>query len=201
MLWQGRGLVWLGAASLALAAPLPAQSLLEFSLGEDLPGQTLQRLSLRTIDDERFFRESLFGQRVAERIDTASRALEAENERLLAELTAREAELTDLRAEMTLEEFRAAATAFDVQAETIRRDQAEKRQRLVQFEDSERRRFFSQSGTILQQVLERSGGLVLIDARAVIIGVPGLDMTDAAIAAMDAAIGDGGAPPFPLGLP
>lgn len=193
--------VFFGAAGLALAAPLHAQTALGFSLGEDAPQFAGQQLLLRTIDDERFFRDSQFGQRVAGEIDAASRNLETENDRLLSELTAREAELTVLRAEMSVEEFRAAANAFDIQAETIRRDQAEKRQRLVQFEDSERRRFFAQSGPILQQVLEKSGGLVLIDARAVVIGVPGLDMTDAAVEAIDAAIGDGGAPPFPLSLP
>lgn len=190
-----------GAASLALAAPLHAQQSLGFSLGETTGDALATRLPLRTVDDEELFRSSQFGARVAAEIETASRALEAENDRLLNELTTREEELTELRSVLSVEEFRTAAAAFDVQAEAIRRDQAEKRQRLVQFEESERRRFFSQSGPVLQEVLERTGGLVLIDARAVIIGVPGLDMTDEAVAAMDAAIGDGGAPPFPLSLP
>ncbi|MCC5967794.1 MAG: OmpH family outer membrane protein [Natronohydrobacter sp.] len=193
--------VLFGAAGVTLAAPLHAQTGLEFSLGERAGELPAQRLTLRTIDDERLFRASQFGARVAAEIETASRALEAENERLLIELTAREEELTELRTILSVEEFRTAAAAFDLQAETIRRNQAEKRQRLAQFEDSERRRFFGQSGPVLQEVLNRSGGLVLIDARAVIIGVPGLDITDEAIAAMDDAIGDGGAPPFPLSVP
>lgn len=193
--------VLFGAAGVILAAPLHAQPVLEFSLGERADTSAAQRLLLRTVDDERLFRASQFGARVAAEIETASRALEAENDRLLNELTAREEELTELRTILSVEEFRTAAAAFDVQAETIRRDQAEKRQRLAQFEESERRRFFAQSAPVLQEVLNRSGGLVLIDARAVIIGVPGLDMTDDAIAAMDDAIGDGGAPPFPLSVP
>lgn len=193
--------VLFGAAGVTLAAPLHAQTGLEFSLGERAGDLPAQRLTLRTIDDERLFRASQFGARVAAEIETASRALEAENERLLNELTAREEELTELRTILSVEEFRTAAAAFDLQAETIRRNQAEKRQRLAQFEESERRRFFGQSAPVLQEVLNRSGGLVLIDARAVIIGVPGLDITDEAIAAMDDAIGDGGAPPFPLSVP
>lgn len=193
--------VLFGAASLALAAPLHAQQTLGFSLGETAEDTLVARLPLRIVDDEQLYRESQFGARVTAEIETASRALEVENDQLLSELTAREEELTGLRATLSVEEFRAAAAAFDIQAETIRRDQAEKRQRLAQFEDSERRRFFGQSTPILQEVLQRSGGLVLIDARAVIIGVPGLDMTEDAIAAMDAAIGDGGPPPFPLSLP
>jgi Skp family chaperone for outer membrane proteins len=156
---------------------------------------------LRTIDDERLFRESRFGQRVAAEIEQASRALEAENDALLEELTAREDELTALRNTLTLEEFRAAAAAFDRQAEEIRRSQAEKRQRLVQFDEAERRRFFGLIPSLLQEVLDRVGGQILIDARAVVIGIPGLDMTDDAIEALDAEIGDGGAAPFPLSIP
>lgn len=191
----------LGAASLGLAAPSHAQQGFGFSLGEPAgtsrPGAPL----LRTIDDERLFRETRFGLRVAAEIEQASRALEAENDRLLGELTAREEELTNLRASLTLEEFRAAASAFDQQAEEIRRSQAEKRQRLVQFEDSERRRFFGLALPILQEVLDRLGGQIVIDARAVIIGTPEIDMTDESIAALDEAIDDGGAAPFPLAVP
>lgn len=192
----------LGAAAFLPAAPVHGQQSFGFSLGETVgatPNSAGQ--ALRTIDDERLFRDSQFGRRVAEEIETASRALEAENDQLLEELTAREAELTEQRAEMTVEAFRAAANAFDIQAEEIRRSQAEKRQRLVQFEESERRRFFGVTTQVLQDVLEDVGGQVLIDARAVIIGLPGMDMTDDAIAAMDDAIGDGGPAPFPLTLP
>ena len=194
--------VFCGAMGQVFPAPLQAQQSLGFALGEAVSGGGASgQLTLRTIDDERLFRGSLFGARVAEEIEAASRSLEAENDRLLEELTAREAELTELRNEMTVEAFRAAANAFDVQAETVRRNQAEKRQRLVQFEESERRRFFSGTPEILQDVLERLGGQVLIDARAVIIGLPEMDMTDEAIAAIDEAIGDGGPAPFPAGLP
>ena len=201
-MWRFAGAVLcLALALVTPVAPLWAQGGVLLSLGEPADARAATRLLLRTVDDERLFRETEFGARVADEIEIASRALEIENDRLLAELTAREAELTRERAEMSVEAFRAAAADFDAQAESIRRDQAEKRQRLVQFEESERRRFFNQSAPVLQEVLERSGGLVLIDARAVIIGVSGLDMTDEAIAAMDEAIGDGGPPPFPLSVP
>ncbi len=193
--------VFFGAASM-LAAPLHAQQGFGFSLGQALDDAApVQTLSLRTIDEERLFRQSQFGQRVFAEIEEASRALEAENDRLLEELTAREAELTELRSTLTVEEFRAAAADFDLQAETIRRSQAEKRQRLVQFEESERRRFFSESGSVLQSALTRAGGQILIDSRAVIIAAPGIDITDDVVEAMNDTIGDGGPPPFPLNLP
>lgn len=199
MRWATGMVALIGAAGACLAAPLPAQDGLGFSLGQ--PAAQGAILSLRTIDEERLFRESRFGLRVAQEIGAASRELEAENDRLLAELTSREADLTAQRAEMSVEQFRAAAAAFDAYAEDARRSQAEKRQRLAQFEEAERRRFFASSEPVLQNVLEQVGGDILIDARAVLIARPGVDMTDDVLAAMDAAIDDGAPAPFPLTLP
>ncbi len=189
----------LGAAMLGTAAPALAQGGLGLSLGQ--PVDQFSQSALRTIDDERLFRESRFGERVMEEIEVASRALEAENDRLLAELSARESELTERRSEMSPEEFREAASEFDQQAEEVRRTQAEKRQRLTQFEESERRRFFSETTPVLQDLLDAEGGQILIDARAVVIARVDVDITDEAITAIDESLGDGGPPPFPLSLP
>lgn len=195
----------IGATSMLvapLAAPGMAQQSFGFSIGETIGGPSVSAgPALRTIDDERLFQQSQFGQRVAREIEAASRALEAQNDQLLADLTARETALTESRNLMSLEEFRAAAAAFDVLAETTRREQAEKRQRLVQFEEAERRRFFTAALPLLRDVLASLGAQILIDSRAVIIVAPGMDMTQEAVAAIDAALGDGGEPPFPLNLP
>jgi Skp family chaperone for outer membrane proteins len=158
-------------------------------------------LQLRTLDEEGLFTTSAFGQRVLREIDAASRALEQENEVLLSQLTTREMELTDARATMPPAEFRAAADAFDQEAELIRRTQAEKRQRLGEYQESEQRRFFQLAAPILQGVLVASGAQVVIDARAVILGVDGMDLTREAIAAVDASLGDGSPAPTPLVLP
>lgn len=193
-------LALIGAAGIQLAAPAFAQGTQGLSLGQalDAPAPVLQ---LRTLDEERLFRGSAFGQRVESEIDAASRALEAENEQLLEQLTTREMELTEARASMPPFEFRAQAEAFDLEAEGIRRSQAEKRQRLSLYEESEQRRFFQLAAPILQQVLASEGAQVLIDSRAVIIGVSGMDMTEPAIAALNDSIGDGSPSPNPLRIP
>ncbi|WP_439562269.1 OmpH family outer membrane protein [Roseinatronobacter sp.] len=193
-------LALIGAAGIQLAAPAFAQGTQGLSLGQalDAPAPVLQ---LRTLDEERLFRGSAFGQRVESEIDAASRALEAENEQLLEQLTTREMELTEARASMPPAEFRAQAEAFDLEAEGIRRSQAEKRQRLSLYEESEQRRFFQLAAPILQQVLASEGAQVLIDSRAVIIGVSGMDMTEPAIAALNDSIGDGSPSPNPLRIP
>lgn len=194
------GLCVLGAAGIMLAAPAFAQTGGGLSLGQlvDAPPAPL---SLRIVDEERLFQGSQFGQRVARDLDVASRALEAENAQLLEQLTAQENALSEARATMSVEEFRAAATAFDAEAEAIRRAQAEKRQRLSAYDEAEQRRFFSLIGPILQEVLAEKGGQILIDARAVVIGVADIDITEDAIKALDDALGDGGPADFPLTQP
>lgn len=193
-------LACIGAAGIQLAAPAFGQGMQGLSLGQSLD-VAAPILQLRTLDEERLFRASSFGLRVAADIDSASRALEAENEDLLEQLTTRELELTEARATMPPAQFRAEAEAFDLEAETIRRAQAEKRQRLSIYEDAEQRRFFQLAAPVLQQVLANEGAQVLIDSRAVIIGVTGMDMTDPAITALDDAIGDGAPSPNPLRVP
>lgn len=192
----------MGGAGLLGPAPLVAQvGGGGFSLGQPAHVDLADpRLQLRTIDEERLFRDSAFGRRVEAEILAASRDLEVENDALLAELTARELELTEARPTMDPAEFRAEADLFDQYAQNIRRAQAEKRIRLGQYEDNEQRRFFRLVIPVLQEVLQSSGAQILIDGRAVIIGVAGMDMTDDAIKAVDAALGDGSPSPTPLSL-
>jgi Skp family chaperone for outer membrane proteins len=98
-------------------------------------------------------------------------------------------------------DFRAAADAFDLEAEAIRRSQAEKRARLASYQDTEQQRFFQLAAPVLRQVLLLSGAQVIIDARAVILGVDGMDLTADALRAVDTALGDGAPAPTPLDVP
>ena len=198
--WGARAIC--AALCLPLAQGATAQQLPILSLGQDLnPAVGAPVLQFRTLDEEALFTASLFGQRVQREIEQASRALEQENADLLARLTAREQELTEARATLPPADFRAAADAFDLEAEEIRRTQAEKRQRLATYRDAEQRRFFQMSLPILQAVLVSTGAQVVIDARAVILGVEGMDLTREAIDAVNQGLGDGAPAPMPLNVP
>lgn len=179
-----------------------SQQLPNMSLGQNLPAELgASVLQVRILDEGALFSASLFGQRVFSEIDVASRALEQENTELLDQLTRRELELTEARGAMAPADFRAAADAFDIEAEAIRRSQAEKRARLGSYQDAEQRRFFLLAGPVLQELLVQSGAQLVIDARAVILGVDGIDLTRDAIAAVDTALGDGAPAPTPLAVP
>ncbi len=174
---------------LLVAGLLPATSgsaqTLGYSLGTPLAPQ------VRTIDQDRLYFESRFGRRVQADILSASQALEAENERLVAQLSARELELTEARAGLPPEEFRALADAFNDEAEAIRDDQARKSREIARFQEAEQLRFFDAVGPLLNELIAELGAELLIDSRAVLIAGDGVDLTDEAIARVDTQLGDG----------
>ncbi len=188
--WIAQPLIGLVALlALALAVPAAAQ---EFSLGSGS--------QVRTLDQERMFQDSRFGQRVTRELEEASRRLAEENRRLEAALAAEERELAQRRGELEADEFRDLADAFDEQVSRIRRDQEEKSRVISRRGEAEQQHFFEAAVPVLRDLLERSGAAVILDTRAVIISSRRIDITDEAIAALDAALGSGPAtdvPPLP----
>jgi Skp family chaperone for outer membrane proteins len=147
-----------------------------------------------TLDQERLFTESRFGQRVLARHDEARRALLAENQALEAQLEAEERDLTARRPGLAPSEFRSLADAFDVRAEDIRTRQGAKEQVLRQELNAEQQRFFAAAGPVLEQLLRDRGASVILVPQAILIAVAPIDITDAAIARLDEVLGDGLAP-------
>ena len=172
----------------ALAAPASAQPM-AYSLGQP----TEQPSEIRTIDQERLFFTSRFGQRVRDQIVDASRALEAQNQRLLDELSEREAELTARRPTLSPEAFRAEADAFNAEVSEIRDQQDRKSRQIGQFQEAEQGRFYDLVVPILDTLLRDVGAKVLLDTRIVLLTTEDVDLTDQAVERIDAELGDGGA--------
>ncbi len=167
--------VTLGAASLA-----PAQA----------PLGTVQT-DFVLIDQDRLYAESAFGQRVVSELQAESEALVAENRRIEDALIAEEQSITERRATLSPEEFRALADEFDARVSGIRTAQERKARSLTSRDDQEQRRFFNASIPILAQLMQQYGAVAVLDRRSVFLSDDRIDITDEAIAAIDAAIGDG----------
>ncbi|MEY4982001.1 MAG: hypothetical protein RIR62_267 [Pseudomonadota bacterium] len=146
-----------------------------------------------TLDQERLFADSRFGQAVIARHEAEVEALKAENRRIEAALEAEELALTQRRASLPAAEFQSLATAFDTKAEGIRAAQTAKDRALLLRLDEERQRFFDAAGPVLAALLEEAGAMAIIDKRAVILGFDRIDMTAAAIRRLDETLGDGAA--------
>jgi Skp family chaperone for outer membrane proteins len=166
-------LVRAAVAALALAGP---------GLAQDASSPIL------TLDEDRFFVESAFGKAAVERERTATAALEQENKRIEAELVAEELALTELRKTLPPEEFATRAEAFDTKVERIREEQDAKARVLIEAREGDRREFREVALPILAELLNEKGALVILDRVTVILPSPAIDITDEAIAKVNAAL-------------
>lgn len=156
------------------------------------PAQEAAPSPILVIDQERLLEESAFGVALRARLEDAARALAAENRQIEADLGAEERELTERRPTLPVEEFRALADEFDAKVQRLREEQDAKSDALTQMSDEGRRQFFSLLAPVLSGVLRERGAVLLIDRRNAILSADSIDITDEAIARIDAAIGTGG---------
>lgn len=142
------------------------------------------------IDQDRLFSGSVFGQAVGGVIDRVGRDLSAQNREIEDVLTQEEQRLTELRSSLSIEDFRLRAAEFDARVVEIRSEQDAKNRALGAYAEAARQRFLEIMGPILIDLVQRSAAEVLMDRRAVIFARDDIDITDEAIAAIDAALAD-----------
>lgn len=150
-----------------------------------------------TIDPDRLFAQSLFGKRVLADAQSQTEALAAENRQIEAQLTAEEKDLTAKRPTMSPQDFRVEADAFDARVQDIRKQQDAKERALKGIVTKGREAFFNAARPELGRLMLGRGAVAILDRRSLFLSVAVIDVTDAAIAAIDSAIGDGAqlAPP------
>jgi Skp family chaperone for outer membrane proteins len=168
-------------AAVALSAPASAQD------APPLAGGVL------LVDQDRLYSDSRFGQRIQAEIDTETRTLQAENRKLEADLEAEERALTARRATLPPDEFRALAEAFDVKVKGIRVARDAKAADLTARRETARKTFFEKAVPILAAIMRDQGALAIIDRSAVVIAFDRIDITDIAIARIDATLTPEGA--------
>ncbi|MGG7644546.1 OmpH family outer membrane protein [Rhodovulum sp. YNF3179] len=159
--------------------------------GQDGSADGLPRSPVLTLDQERFFAESAFGQRVRRELEEAASALAAENRRIESELSAEERDLTERRPDMDPEEFRELADAFDRKVVEIRQRQDQKARDLDARAEAERQRFFDAALPILLEIIREAGAVALLEDRAIILSADRIEITDRAIRRVNAQLGDG----------
>jgi len=167
---------------------------LGLALGNVAHAQSVQSPVL-TIDSERFYRDSAFGQRIASDIDNRTSALSEGNRKLEAELETEELALTEQRPTMPPEEFRALADAFDARVEAIRREREIESREIAQLLEESRDRFLNTAAPLLEDIMQESGALVILERRSVFVSSNAIDITAAAITRIDEVLGDGDTAP------
>jgi len=148
------------------------------------------------LNQERLIAQTAYGRRIQAEIEAALAALAAQNRRIEADLTEEELELAELRGTMEPAEFRRLADAFDTRVEAIRDAQEAKARDLTGQAEQARTRFFERAAPVLLEIVRDRGAAVLMDNRAVLLSAESVDITDAAIAALNDNLGDGGPDPI-----
>jgi Skp family chaperone for outer membrane proteins len=170
---SARAGLWLAVVAMLVSGPVAAQ---------ETPAPLL------TLDQDRFFLESDFGKAAVERERAATAALEQENKRIEAELVTEEQTLTDLRKTLSAEEFTARAEAFDQKVERIRTEQDAKSRQLTTARDKDRQEFLKAAVPVLGELLGQKQATVILDKNLVIVSLSAIDVTDEAIALVNAAL-------------
>ncbi|MEZ5675357.1 periplasmic chaperone for outer membrane proteins Skp [Thalassovita litoralis] len=160
-------------------------------------GGSIVQSPVLTIDSDRMFAASAFGQRVAQDFEAQGKVLETENRRIEAELIAEEKDLTTKRATLPPERFRALADAFDAKVETIRSEQNAKTRALTQTTDTARRQFLIAARPVLEQLMQETNAAIIVERRSIFLSARAIDITDLAIERLNAQIGDGSDLPKP----
>lgn len=140
-----------------------------------------------TIDSDRVYAASLVGQRIGAELETRLQDLVTENRRIEAELETEEKSLTQLRATLPVAEFRALADAFDEKVQTIRDQQDAKQRELQTLRENDRRVFVDAITPILSAIGNERGALLILERRDVLLSADSIDITDEAIARINAA--------------
>ena len=187
---MGLGAVWRVCAVAVLAAASlfadrgEAQSILDRSL----------RAPVLTIEVERVFLESAAGAELDKILNADRVALAAENRNFEAELRAEELSLPAVRQELSPEDFRELAGAFDEKVQQIREEQDAKEQELTRRAEEERRRLLVDLQPVLAQIMIETGAAVILERRNVFLSFDTVDITDLAIERINARLsapGDG----------
>lgn len=151
----------------------------------------LVRNAILTIDQDRLFKGSLYGERVAAEIEADTIKLKEELRRIEAELVAEEKALTEKRATMEPDAFRALADAFDEKVQEIRNAQDVKARSLGARMEQERAAYLNLVLPVLGKLMEERGAAIVLDRRTVFAAANGVDITDEALQRIDATLGDG----------
>lgn len=174
------------AIGFAVAAVFAAAGPASVAFAQEKTAQS----AVLTVDPERLFAESRFGKAAVARLEASQQALLAENKKLEIALEAEEKDLTERRPSLPAPDFRKLADAFDQKAEEIRAARLAKSRSLTTLRDEDRQKFLGAIVPILGDLMGEMGALVVLDKKSVFLSFERVDITNLAIARIDATLGD-----------
>lgn len=147
-------------------------------------------LSVATIDQDKLFSDSLFGQSFNKKFQNDASLLAVENARIYAELEDEENSLTEKRKLLTNDEFRKLAAIFNDKVEEIRREQSQKENNLSASRIQAHRAFFAQVKPLIVELMQDRGIQFILNDQAIFMSGDSGDITDDTIERIDQTFGE-----------
>ncbi|MEM9855510.1 MAG: OmpH family outer membrane protein [Pseudomonadota bacterium] len=172
-----------------MRALLQAAALLLGLAGSEAAAQDasdVPRSPILVIESARLFPETLFGQSILAAINEERRAFAAENEAIASAFRREELALTEQRGILAREDFARLAADFDLRVQAARNDRDSQEAALNARSETQERTFLQQIRPILAQIMGEAGAAVLVEADAVLLRADAIDITDLAIARINA---------------
>lgn len=148
------------------------------------------------VSRDRVLRETAASRALRETERSITEAFQTQVDNVKRALTAEEEELTRLRGELDREAFNARTEAFDLKVRTARRESQRHAAELQRAFQKGRDSLVAQLAPILIDVLRARGADIVLDADAILVAAPSVDVTDEVIRLFDERV-----PPPELTLP
>ena len=139
------------------------------------------------LDQDGLFTNSKLGQAM-QLIQAEKRTVLLQESRLISDaFVVEEKRLTEIRSEVTAEEFRTLSEDFDKRVLAAREEQLSKDVEMQQSIDGQRRRFLVIAAPFLSEIMSKYHASAIIDQRSVLLFNRNLDITLEAIQTLDRA--------------
>ncbi len=138
------------------------------------------------VDMNRIQRDSAVGRSVREQVEGFRKKMRDKYESARAGLRRDEAELTRLRQTLPRAEFDARVSKFEARVRDFKRDQAADNAKINQFLATANEIVRKRIEPILQKLMRERGAPVILHRHSVVAAVNALDVTEEAIALLDA---------------
>lgn len=142
---------------------------------------------LLILDQDRLFNNSKLGQAMLLAQAENRTVLLRESRQISEAFEVEELRLTELRSEVTAEEFRVLSEDFDLRVQAARQSQLAKDVELQQSIDGQRRRFLVIAAPFLSEILLKYRASAIVDQRSLLLFDRNMDITNEAITLLDRA--------------
>ena len=146
-----------------------------------------QETSILVVDLDRAYEISIYGKSMREQFRKDNQDVAAENTLILNALKDEELQLTEGRANLSAEEFAAAAAAFDAKVKKIRSARLEKIRQVDEQFKGLKPQFFKRIEPFFDLIMQQFNATVILEKSSILRSIEGIDITELLVERVDEA--------------